>query len=338
MNQNPPSLARDLKIDVIKGLFVAGMVWSHVMGYLNLRDNRLVDGVWNIFALVTFSGFIFCMGYVMQISYFQTDPPPVKKLLRSTWRTMIGYYIAVFGFYLIFRGEFEWQTLVSVLLLQRFGSISEFLLAFALIPLVTILLTKPIKKYVLSSDRVFFVIVFLLLLTAFLPTDWVHSTYLGLFIGGPQGSIYYPVLQYYVFFLLGMYYASKNIQVGTGHLVAGTLALLIFVASLNFGLAYSRFPPSLGWIVLGGAGFFVWYWVSERLARWPTAANILVSIGANSLFYFVVSDILIFGISRTLKGQLGILSGTLLAFLLLAVIYAMAGMVRPMENIRPRKK
>ena len=338
MNQSQSSPVRDLKIDAIKGLFVAGMVWSHVMGYLGLRESRLVDGVWNIFALVTFSGFIFCMGYVVQTSYIQYDSPPVRKLLRSVWRTLIGYYVAAFGFFLIFRGEFDRDTFFSILVLQRFGSISEFLLAFALIPVVTIFLTWPIKKLLRSPDWVFFVVVFLLLLITFLPTDWVHSTYLGLFIGGPQGSIYYPVLQYYIFFLLGIFYASRNVTVGTRHLLAGILALAAFVAALESDLVFSRFPPSLGWVLFGAAGFFVWYWVAERLVRWPTAATILVPVGANSLFFFVISDLLIFGISKTLKGQLGVPSGTLLAFLLLAVIYAMMEMVRPLERLRPRNR
>lgn len=332
MNQSPASSPRDLKIDIIKGLFVADMVWSHVMGYLGLRENRLVDGVWNIFALVTFSGFVFCMGYIMQVSYLQFDSPPAGKLLRSTGRTMIGYYIAAFGFFIIFRNEFDRELFFSILALRRFGSISEFLLAFALIPLITVLLTRPIKALLQSSDQTFLTVVFLLLLTTFLPTDWVNSTYIGLFIGGPQGSVYYPLLQYFVFFLLGMRYAARNITVGTGHLLAGILALAIFIAALSLGLTFSRFPPSLAWIVFGAAVFFIWHWAAERLARWPLAANILAPIGANSLFFFVASDLLIFGVSKTLKGHLGALGGTLLAVLLLAVIYAMMSMVRPRQR------
>ncbi|MBV6397044.1 MAG: hypothetical protein HFACDABA_02648 [Anaerolineales bacterium] len=329
MNQSPAASPRDLKIDILKGLLVADMLWSHVMGYLGLRENRLVDGTWNIFVLITFSGFVFCMGYVIQVSYLQFDSPPVGKLLRSTGRTMIGYYIAVFSFFIIFRNEFDRDLFFSILSLLRFGSISEFLLAFALIPLAVIVLTRPIKKLMRASDRLFFSVIFLLLLTTFLPTHWVKSTYIGLFIGGPQGSIYYPLLQYFSFFLLGARYAARNITVGTGHLLAGILALAIFVAAWNAGLTFSRFPPSLGWIVFGAAGFFVWYWVADRLARWPLAANILAPVGANSLFFFVVSDILIFGISPALKGRLGILGGTLLAVLLLAIIHAMMSMVRP---------
>jgi surface polysaccharide O-acyltransferase-like enzyme len=329
MTETKPAPARNLTIDVIKGLFVLDMIWSHVTGYTDSRQSLLADALWNIFIVVTFSGFIFCMGYIMQTSYLAQEKPPVSKMLRSTWRSMLGYYIAALGFFLIYQGEFDWETVTSVLLLQRFGSISEFLLPFALIPLVTVLLTAPLKKYVLSSNRNLFIAIFLLAMTTFLPTGWVQSPYLALLIGGPQDSIFYPVLQYYAFFLLGAYYASRKIQVGTGHLLVSIFSLAVFVASYSLGLTFSRFPPSFGWIVLGGGGFFLWYWVSERLARWRPAAQILAPIGANSLFFFVVSDLLIFGVGKTFKGEVSLLGATALTFLLTAVVYAMMVFVRP---------
>ena len=331
MTEVNPTPVRDVTIDVIKGLFVWNMIWAHTTGYTDARQSLFADVIWNIYILVTFSGFIFCMGYIMQTSYFAQEKPPVSKMLRSTWRTLIGYYMAALGYFWIYQGEFSWETTTSVLLLRRFGSISEFLLPFALIPLVTILLTAPLKKYILSSERNLFVAVFLLVMTSFLPTEWVKSPYLALLLGGPQGSIYYPVLQYYAFFLLGAYYASHKVKVGTGHLLVSVFALTVFVACYILGLTFSRFPPSLGWIVLGGGGFFLWYWVSERLAQWRPAAQILAPIGANSLFFFVVSDLLIFGIGRTFQGQVGLVGASALALLLAAAIYAMMIFVRPVK-------
>lgn len=244
---------------------------------------------------------------------------------------MMGYYIAAIGYFVIFRGEYDWETVKSVLLLQRFGSISEFLLAFALIPLVTILLSVPIKKYVLPSDRIFFVLIFLLLMFTFIPTDWVTSTYLALFIGSSQG-IYFPVVQYYPFFLLGLYYASRNVRVGPIHLAISIFCLLVFVASYSINLTFSRFPPSFGWVVLGGGMFFLWYWVSERLEHVRPVVSILAPIGANSLFFFVASDIMIFGIGKTFRGEVGVFGATALAVILLTVIYIMMGLVRPIKK------
>jgi hypothetical protein len=327
--KTPPS--RDLKIDIMKGLFVVGLVWGHVAGYTGTRANTHVDTVWNVLAVALFSGFIFCMGYIMQITYFAQEKPPVAKMLRSTVRTMVGYYIAAIGFFVIFRGEFDPQTIISVLLLQKFGSISEFLIAFALIPLVTIILTTPLKKYILPSDRAIFITIFLLVMTTFLPTSWVKSPYLAFFIGGPPNAIFYPVLPYYTFFLLGAYYASRNIKVGTRHLLVSILALGIYVGSMRLGIMYSRFPPSFAWIVLGSAIIFLWYWVSERLALWRPAAKIFAPIGANSLFYFVLSDIFIFAVAKTFKGNVTVLGGTVLAFIILAAIYSLMVFVRPVK-------
>lgn len=329
MSESKAFTARDLKIDIIKGLFVAGMVWSHVCGYTGVRKNPYVDGIWNILALVTFSGFIFCMGFIMQTTFLERGNPPTAKLLRSTLRTMIGYYIAAIGYFIIVRGEFDWPLVWSVLLLQRFGSISEFLLAFALIPLVTIILTRPIQR-ILSSDLTFFIVVFLLLMTTFIPNQNVRSPYLALFIGSSQG-IYYPVLQYYVFFLLGAYYASRKIEVGSLHLLAGFVCLAIFVGAIVNDNIFSRFPPSFAWIVLGWWGFFPWYWISERLSRWRPATGILAPIGANSLFFLVASDLLIFGTSKTFNGAIGVIGATLLALTILAAIFALMRFVRPVK-------
>lgn len=329
MNQAISGLARDLKIDIMKGLFVIGMVWSHVSGYTGVRENRWVDGAWNIFAVVTFSGFIFCMGYVMQISYFDQTPPPVQKMLRSTWRTLIGYYIAALGYFAIVRHEFDWPLIRNVLLLRQFGNISEFLLAFALIPLVSLALTRPIRC-ILASERRFFLAVFLLLMTPFIPVNFVHSPYLALFIGSSQG-IYYPVLQYYVFFLLGAYYASREVKVGWMHIAISLLCLTIFVGAYVNNNMFSRFPPSFAWLVLGGGGLFLWYWVAERLSAWPFPTKILAPIGANSLFFLVTSNLMIFSTRETFRNAVGVSGASILALVILVSSFALMRFVRPLK-------
>jgi hypothetical protein len=330
MSQIIASPARDSKIDIVKGLLVVGMIWGHVAGYTGTRENPYVDGYWNVLAPVTFSGFIFCMGYVMQKTYFNKESPPRSKMVRSSYRTLIGYYIATLAFFLIYKDTFDLGLLKSVLMLQQSGSISEFLLTFALIPLITIPLTPLIKKYVLSSDRAFFIAFFLLLMTTFIPFGQVKYPNLAILVGSTKG-IYYPVLQYYPLFLLGAYYALRKIEINSGQLLLGCFCLLVYISSMVEGNMFSRFPPSFSWLLSCGC-FLPWLWLGEKLSSWKDATSLLGMIGANSLFFLVVSDILIFGVTKPFLNQVSVLGSTILSVVIMAAVYYLMVFVRPAKS------
>jgi len=65
---------RDYSLDVLKGLLVFGMIYSHVMG--DFDTHPLFSIKWFLIALIniiTFPGFMFCFGYAYQITYFCND-------------------------------------------------------------------------------------------------------------------------------------------------------------------------------------------------------------------------------------------------------------------------
>jgi hypothetical protein len=329
MTQSISVPTRDLKIDVLKGLLTIGMVWGHMTGgYTGVSNNQFVEVVRVVFMMTIFSGFVFCMGYIMQTTYFDKEMPPVSKMLRSAFRSLAGYYISALAYFLIFKGDFNWQVVKSALLLRQLGSISEFLLPFALIPLVTVVLTVPLKKYILPSDRNIFLAIFALLMVSFIPYDRIQSPYLAIFLGSSQG-VYYPVVQFYALFLLGAYYASRKIEVGARHLVVAALALAVVVSTTMLGEPFSRFPPSFGWIVCSAAIFFLWFWIAEKITLWRPVTSILAPMGANSLFILVASNIIIFGLSKGMSGALSTLGATLLTGVILVVVFQLMNFVRP---------
>lgn len=323
-----PFHVRDQTIDALKGILTIGMVWGHMTGgYTGVQNNALVEVIRVILMMTIFSGFVFCMGYIMQKTYFEKDIPPVSKMLRSSFRALAGYYISAFGYFLIFKGAFNWEVVRDTLLLRQLGSISEFLLPFALIPLVTILLTAPLKKYILSSDRNTFLAIFILLMTTFIPYDRIQSPYLAIFIGSARG-VYYPIIQFYALFLMGAYYASRRVEIDMRHLVVAVFTLIVVISSTVFGNTFSRFPPSFGWVVCSAAIFFLWYWIAKRISSMRLTSFILIPLGANSLFVLVVSNIIIFGLSKAMIGALDTLGATLLTGVILVIVYLLMSFVR----------
>lgn len=328
MTETPTPHTRNLTLDVLKGILTAGMVWGHMTGgYTGVTNNVYVEAVRLVLMMAIFSGFMFSMGYVMHGIYFAKEKPPVSKMIRSSFRSLAGYYISALGYFLIFKSEFNWQTVGSVLSLRQLGSISEFLLPFALVPLAAILLTTPLKKYVLISDRNTYVVIFILLLTTFLPYDRIHSPYLALFLGSARG-VYYPVVQFFSVFLLGVHFASRKIEIGWTHFAVGAFALAVVVSSSLLGSQVSRFPPSFGWVVLSTALVFLFYKIAQALSHSRALTSILAPIGANSLFILVTSNLLIFGLSRGMIGALDTLTASALAVVILTISFLLMTFVR----------
>jgi hypothetical protein len=325
MTNSKTASQRNLPIDVMKGLFVLNVASMHVMAYTS-PPSSLADNLWAMASMVTFSGFVFCMGYVIQLIYYEKSSPSVSTVLRSFSRSLFGYYLSAFAYFFIYKSQADWPTIFSVLVLQQFGSLSEFLLAFALFPLVAAILTHPIKA-VIASERLFYMVYFLLLMTTFIPNDLVTSPYIALWIGGTK-EVYYPILQYFPLFLLGAYFASRRLEPTGIQLVFGILALLVFEGFMLIGGPPSRFPPSFTWVVCSIGGALVWYWASLRLAAWRPAASILAPMGANSLFFLVVTNIIVFGLGRGLGLSLRLLEVVPLAILVIASTYFLMTIVR----------
>lgn len=58
---------RDNKIDVLKGILTVLMIVAHIFQFFS--TNLLLDKFGKYVNLTTFSGFMFCFGYVCYIAY-----------------------------------------------------------------------------------------------------------------------------------------------------------------------------------------------------------------------------------------------------------------------------
>lgn len=322
---------RDDGIDLLKGLFVIGMVWGHMVDFWGKAQN-ITANIYFVLSIVTFSGFLFCFGYAMQLSYTR-GRLTLKQTLFNTTRILIAFYISAFAHELIIHAK-AWtpQSLGDILILKSLPELSEFLPAFALTSLIGSLLMRPLNWIIASLPRLGLTL-FLLLLTTLLPFAWVQSPQLCLLIGCDVNLLTsFPVLQYFIFFLLGMAVARREIRFSWSMAVAGIVGMGIF-AYLHYQLGMARrFPPDLRW-VLGGIAFIaVWYSAARLLEKIPKIRNLLAPIGKNTLFYYLFSNLLFFAGRKSFDTYpITFLNSIPLAIMLLAIVAFFITIVRPMS-------
>jgi len=323
-----PAKPYEHSLNVMKAILVIGMVVDHALMLLADGPTRAAtDGFKKTIDLVSFSAFLFCFGHTTWLAYF-SKTPPARRILSSALRPFIAYFISAVFYTLFVERAYGSEDLLSIFLLRELAPFSEFLLAFSLVLLLGFLLHKLIAR-LLENTRLFWAFAGLLLLTSLIPNAWVQSPILSLFIGSPRDvAASFPVLQYFPLYLMGVYFASREVQPNFWIGLAGMTA---YYALSSFEIHGSRFPPNVIFLVASMFFTLAWYAAARALARWPLARTWLGSIGVNSLFYLLVSNILIFafrGAMPKLGGAMNLKVTLEVALGILAAIYFLTRLVR----------
>lgn len=71
-------MERDRSIDFMKTLLVIGMIIGHCIQLIGKTSIKTTN-ISNLINLITFSGFIFCFGYSVSISYLNKNKNMVIK-------------------------------------------------------------------------------------------------------------------------------------------------------------------------------------------------------------------------------------------------------------------
>ena len=320
---------RDDGIDLLKGLFVIGMVWGHLVDFWS-TTNGTAGNIYYILSIVSFSGLLFCFGYAMQLSYAR-GRLTLTHSLSNTARILIAFYISGLAYEVIVHAK-DWtpQDLGNVLIFRTLPELSEFLPAFALTSLIGSLLMRPLNWIIDSWPRLGLATV-ILILTPFLPYAWVQSPQLCLFIGCElKVAISFPILHYFVFFLLGMAVAKREFRFSWGLAITGVVGMIIY-GFVHYRIVQAqRFPPDTQWLVGGIIFLMVWYSAARLLERVPLFRNLLAPIGRNTLFYYLFTNLLFFAGRKSFDNyHFGFLSSFLWAFVVLLVGYFFITIVRP---------
>jgi hypothetical protein len=322
---------REISIDVFKGFLVICMILAHVILLLGKPVEFPQEYIRQYINLFTFSSFIFIFGYTSSSSYF-SNGTHYRKLITASIRILLAYFISgLFYEWLVQSDRLGFSGILSIVSLSISPAYSEFLIAFSITLLVGLLFIRPIR-WILARKFWFGFSLFALLLSTFLPYQWVTSNQVGLLIG--SNYFYsYPVLQYFGLFLLGMYFHNHHILSPRWLWVVGIFGTFISVASIIIWKFPTRFPPSVGWILESIPFVFLFYLGSQFVCRYRIIRLATVPVGANSLLFLLLSNIMLFGLKSGLPNEsLSIGYCLLLSFFILLIICYCVWITRKVQN------
>ena len=326
-------------IDYFKALLVGGMVLGHSFQLLGtiIPGNPASQFCYAYTAfgnLIAFAGFFFCFGYAYCAAYFSKERAAVQgKLVRTAVVLLVAYYVSALMATIFLPNRLgqatvlSVSTLVDVLLLRDIALYSEFLLSFFILTVATLLFFEPLKRLSHSRWGMRLAGAVALLSSLLIPAGFTPPALLALLIGSREVTAF-PVVQYFIFFVAGMYFARFGTRWNAWIAVVTAIGSLAFVGYYAVWHEFpSRFPPSIFWIC-GSWGFLygVYLLIGYSVRRgWRSSA--LQLMARNTLVFLVLSNPLLFALSSKLKLQP--LPSILVGLLMLLGCFFVVKIVRP---------
>lgn len=289
------------RIDIVKGFLTLQMILAHcIQFYTDLEKNTAALYLSEYINLTTFSGFLFCFGYTSYLAYFRKERREVsRRLLGNAGKLLAGYYVSCFC-YAIFveKLPLRMDRIRELLLLKRLAGWSEFLFSFVLVMAMELLLFPLFTEKIKWGLKVMGAVA---VLVCFLPCREAGSI-IGSLIGG-SGGTFFPVIPYSVYLIAGVWIARtragfrKSIFAVS---LAGTIWYIIDYIWI-LGMQPSRFPLSFSYLAGAALFLYLYYLLAigmERRKETPLT-QYLTKAGRNSLFYLLVSNLLIFSLKAS---------------------------------------
>lgn len=299
-------MKRNRAIDYEKGIIVAAMVFCHVLQHFGNtgafpEQNTLILVV----CAMAFSTFMFSYGRSVLLAYYNRGfKSAAPRMVGSIVRSYLAFGISGVA-HRVLCGEknFSFNVVKKVFLLEDIPGMSEFLAAFAVLGLVALVLFWPLKK-LLEHKKIFWIVTFACFFTSFMPYDAIRDPRLGLLIGSSKFYLF-PVLQYLPFFLAGLYVAKYGMEKKPVWLiVSGVLTAASVFSTIMWGQP-GRFPPTLLWLTMPCFGIVLLDMLAEVMNKWTTdrawavkALSPVESMGRNSLYYLLTSNLILFALTN----------------------------------------
>lgn len=295
---------RNREIDIMKGLLTLAMILCHCIQFFGNETKGLQKVFADLINLTTFSGFLFCFGYVSELAYYQKDfKVAAWKAGKNIVRMLAAFYISGLA-YIAFveRKKFIWGRVTDVLLLKTYPGWSEFLASFAAVLFIGILLYPVLKR---MNGKMFLTILVISVLSCkLIPYDKIQNSWLALMVGSVD-HVTFPVLQYGIFFAAGIWFAKEKISWNKrtlfGAMILGIPFVLYYV---KYDCLPGRFPPDSLFILGGVLGVYLYRMLSlglkalaEKNGKWESLILAVENVGMNSMFYLLFSNLLIFALA-----------------------------------------
>ena len=299
-------MKRNRAIDYEKGIIVAFMVLCHVLQFFGKPDMYPAqDVIMLIVNFMAFPTFVFAYGRSTAVAYLSRSwKEAASRMLKSALRSYAAFVISGVSYLVLCAGEkFSDEIVLDVLTFEAVPGWSEFLAAFAAFGLVATVLF-PLMKKMAQNGRLTLIVSALCFAGVLVPYRMIGDNRLGLLIGTRKYGCF-PVMQYMPFFLAGIYTGVNGMPNRKIWLAMPAAAsVLAGVYLIVFGTP-RRFPPSLMWLLLPCLMIVLLdrgaEWINRAANRRMWVKNVMSPIGSmgmNSLFYLLVSNIVIFAVSR----------------------------------------
>jgi hypothetical protein len=323
-------------IDTMKGLLILGMVLAHTYQIYGARV-PLYTLFSEVVNLVSFSGFFFCFGYACQLAYLGKERLPAGRVIWTALKILAGFYLSAFCYEQFMDQGLTRASALAIILLIKLPGLSEFLLAFVLVILVSAVFARPFK-YVLQWKWLV-VLTLACLATTLLSAHVPPRPWLCLFLGCRR-VMTYPVVPYYPLFCLGAAAAAGRLTFSPVLTVLALAALTGFVfETVSTGWPPERFPPSALWIAGSFGLVYVYFLASVALDRAGALARLLRQIGGHALLWIVASNVLLFlpnhDIGRHYLPPLAVLIFASAAILAVYVVQTISAFLR--RALQPRR-
>lgn len=277
----------------MKGILCLIMLLAHAVFAFGYEETggALWKAVSHAVNLTAFPGFLLCFGFACERAYLKKDRREVAgRLIRRFLIIVAAYYVSALATALLAAKPFTAETLGGILLFSRIDGLS-YLLAFALLFLITLLLFKPLDR-LLENGWLTAAAIAASLVFAALPAIRLELPRLGMLVK-VQDISHYPVLPYFGFFILGAFLSRRRLgfdrRVGLLALIGG-LAFAAFVLATR--ALPQRFPPSLFWVLGGYMCVYALYLLCGLINK-PFFDACLAPFGRHTLYYLTLSNVLL---------------------------------------------
>lgn len=289
---------RNPALDRMKGFLVIGMVLSHTLNFFPIGSQFFCVTFSTYISTMTFPGFLFVFGYVSQYAYFSKERALASPRILSGFAKSVGaYYICAVAFTLFMQKSFSLRAILDKLLFSELASYSEFLLSFALLYLAMCLFFPFVKN---MSDRTITILCVCSLCMTFFPYHLVTHPLPGSIVGCGN-HFTFPLAQYGIYFLLGLYFCRHKIVL---HKWLYPFSLLCTACYLAYHLILWRgpvlFPPTFI-RVLGTTGIIYTYYLISSKSFGKYVDALLTFIGRHTLVILVVHNVFLFTSNFLLK-------------------------------------
>ncbi len=290
------------EIDFYKGVLIFAMIVGHARDFLldHTHDALSVRIHEAIAKPLIFSGFFFCFGVASYRAYMRPDCKRARpRALRNALRIYVAYLV-LGGLWYLTQGSGQWSfshALNRYAVGKQTVPFAEFLLAYAGLALL-VGLAPRFWGAVVRDTRWTVLAILLCAATTFYPAQGPGA--LGV-VWPARGTSFYPVLPYLTLFLAGALFSRVGVERGR---LPYREALRIGAAVTATALAVSaldgyprRFPPTAAFMALSLFPTLFLLFAAARFHEsrsWGRVSGLFREFGTNTLFYFFLSNALLF--------------------------------------------